>query len=68
MSPEKEDQFIRILTSMSNRELNDFIKSKGKGPKLVPMCVLVRDHSDDEVVDETSNNEQIGYWLDEFDS
>jgi hypothetical protein len=42
LSDNKKEQFIRILTSMTNVELNDYIKSHGKGPKMVQMCVLVK--------------------------
>lgn len=48
ITEEKKSQFLRILTSMSNVELNEFIKSKGKKPKLIPMCILVKHEQEDD--------------------
>jgi len=33
--------FLDILTSMTDTELNDYIKAKGKPPKKVVMCRIV---------------------------
>lgn len=39
---EKRRDFIKILSSMSDVEINDFIKSHGKPPKPVIMCRVVK--------------------------
>lgn len=39
---ERKRDFIKILSSMSDTEINDYIKEHGKRPKLVEMCVIVR--------------------------
>ena len=33
--------FIKILSSMTDTEINDYIKKYGKGPKPVIMCTIV---------------------------
>lgn len=37
----KKKDFIKIISSMSNTELNDYIKAHGCGPKPVVMCRIV---------------------------
>lgn len=37
----KKKDFISILASMTDTEINDYIKTNGKGPKPVVMCVLI---------------------------
>ena len=36
-----KEKFIQILTSISDVDLNEFIKRKGKPPKPCNMCVIV---------------------------
>ena len=33
--------FIQLLMTMSDTEINDYIKKHGKGPKPVVMCTIV---------------------------
>jgi len=33
--------FIQLLSSMSDTEINDYIKKNGKGPKPVVMCRII---------------------------
>ena len=35
---EKKQDFIALISMMSNNELNDYIKRHGHGPKPVVMC------------------------------
>ena len=39
---ENKRDFIKILTSMSDVELNEYIKTHGKPPKQVIMCRVVK--------------------------
>ena len=38
---DKKKDFIDKLMEMTDKELNDFVKSKGKPPKPVVMCRIV---------------------------
>lgn len=38
---ENKRDFIKILTSMSDVELNEYIKTHGKPPKPVVMCRII---------------------------
>lgn len=38
---ENKRDFIQLLMSMSDTEINDYIKRHGKGPKPVVMCTIV---------------------------
>lgn len=40
-STEKKRDFITILASMTDTEINDYIKRHGKGPKPVVMCRII---------------------------
>lgn len=42
-SHDKKRDFIKILSSMSDTEINDYIKTYGKGPKPVIMCTIVKE-------------------------
>jgi len=46
MSDTKKD-FIDKLMEMTDQELNDFVKTKGKPPKPVVMCVIVDKNNKD---------------------
>lgn len=37
----KKDDFIKKISSMTNKELNDYIKSKGSKPKPVKMVSII---------------------------
>lgn len=39
---EKKRDFIQILSMMSDTQINDYIKTHGKGPKPVVMCTIVK--------------------------
>ena len=39
---EKKRDFIQLLMSMTDTEINDYIKRHGKGPKPVVMCTIVK--------------------------
>ena len=41
-STEKKRDFIKILSSMRDVEINDFILKNGKPPKQVIMCRLLK--------------------------
>lgn len=46
MSQDKKlskESFIYILNSMTNKEINEYIKSKGKPPKAVRPILVLRD-------------------------
>lgn len=38
---DKKRDFIKIISSMTNNELNDYIKQYGSKPKPVVMCRIV---------------------------
>lgn len=38
---EKKKDFIERISSMTNKELNDYIKRHGNGPKPVVMCTII---------------------------
>ena len=38
---ENKRDFIQLLMSMTDTEINDYIKAHGKGPKPVEMCIIV---------------------------
>lgn len=40
-SKEKKKDFIERISSMTDKELNDYIKRHGTGPKPVVMCVKI---------------------------
>lgn len=37
----KKKDFIKIISSMNNTELNDYIKTHGSKPKPVVMCRII---------------------------
>lgn len=39
----KKRDFIKILSSMSDTEINNYIKTHGKGPKPVVMCTIIKE-------------------------
>jgi hypothetical protein len=43
---DKKRDFIQILSSMNDTEINDYIKQHGKGPKPVVMCVIINNNPD----------------------
>ena len=38
---DNKKDFIQLLCSMSDTEINEYIKRHGKGPKPVVMCTIV---------------------------
>lgn len=49
----KKRDFIRLISSMTNNELNDYIKQYGSEPKPVVMCRIVNDK------DESKNCQKV---------
>ena len=43
----KKRDFIQILSMMTDTQINDYIKTHGKGPKPVVMCTIVEDDKKD---------------------
>lgn len=37
-----QENFLKVLTSMSNQQVKDFIEAKGKGPKLVQIYYRIK--------------------------
>lgn len=44
---DKKRDFIQILSMMTDTEINDYIKTHGKGPKPVVMCRIVEENEND---------------------
>lgn len=42
---DKKDDFIKIISSMTDTEINDYIKAHGKGPKPVVMCRIIEEEN-----------------------
>ena len=40
---EKKEDFIQVLESLTDKEINDYIKKKGKPPKIVMMCHMIKE-------------------------
>lgn len=42
----KKKDFIELLASMTDTQLNDYIKTHGKRPKPVVMCTIVKERKE----------------------
>ena len=42
---DKKRDFIRLISSMTNNELNEYIKQHGSDPKPVVMCRIIDDEN-----------------------
>lgn len=53
----KKEDFLLLLSSMTNNELNDFIKNHGSKPKKIPMCYLLDKNKN--IINLDGNNQKI---------